>query len=93
MHIHKLEQTKFFTGGRHISLNRLRLSSCRPRFESQAHHLCFYQFTFELCHMEKTKITEKSRELISNLKQTKTIHSNNLVQKGHTYRQTVINFQ
>ena len=26
---------------------RLRLPSCRPRFESQAHHLCFFQFKFE----------------------------------------------
>ena len=25
----------------------LRLPSCRPGFESQAHHLCFYQFKFE----------------------------------------------
>ena len=32
----------------------LRLPSFHPGFESQAHHLCFYQF--ELCHVEKTKI-------------------------------------
>ena len=30
-----------------------------PGFESQAHHLCFYQFIFELCHVEKTKINKK----------------------------------
>ena len=32
---------------------RLHLLSCRPRFESQAHHLCFHQF-IELRCMEKT---------------------------------------
>ena len=26
---------------------RLRLPSCRPGFDSQAHHLCFFQFQFE----------------------------------------------
>ena len=26
---------------------RSRLPSCRPGFESQAHHLCFFQFKFE----------------------------------------------
>ena len=34
----------------------LRLPSCHPGFKSQALHLCFYQFIFELCHVEKTKI-------------------------------------
>ena len=35
--------------------------SCHPRFESHAHHLCFYQFKFEfkLWHVEKTKINRK----------------------------------
>ena len=37
---------------------RLRLPSCRPGFESQAHHLHFYQF-IELCNVEKTKIRQK----------------------------------
>ena len=37
----------------------LHLPSCRPRFESQAHYLCFYQFKFKLSHVEKTKYTEK----------------------------------
>ena len=37
----------------------LHLPSCCPRFESQAHHLRFCQFTFELCHVEKTKINKK----------------------------------
>ena len=36
----------------------LSLSSCRPRFESQAHHLHFHQF-IELCNVEKTKINRK----------------------------------
>ena len=31
----------------------LHLPSCRPGFESQAHHLCFYQFIFELCDVGK----------------------------------------
>ena len=35
---------------------RLRLPSCRQRVESSAHHLCFYQFIFELYNLEKTKI-------------------------------------
>ena len=45
---------------------RLRLPSCRPRFESQAHHLRFFQFIlFKLyiCHLnwsvKRTKIKEK----------------------------------
>ena len=40
----------------------LRLPSCCPGFESQAHHLHFYQFIFELCHMEKTIIKKKRPE-------------------------------
>ena len=38
---------------------RLCLPSCSPRFESQAYHLRFYQFIFELCYVEKTKISKK----------------------------------
>ena len=34
-------------------------STCCPGFESQAHHLGFYQFIFEFCHVEKTKINKK----------------------------------
>ena len=37
---------------------RLRLPSCRPGFESQAHHQCFYQYIFVLCHVEKTKVNK-----------------------------------
>ena len=36
----------------------LHLPFCRPRFESQAHQLRFYQFIFELCHVEKPKINK-----------------------------------
>ena len=37
------------------------LPSCCPRFESQAHHLCFYQlkFEFKLKHVEMMKINRK----------------------------------
>ena len=35
------------------------LPSCCPGFESQDHRLCFYQFKFEFCHVEKTKINRK----------------------------------
>ena len=38
---------------------RLCLPSCRPRFQPQAHHQHFYQFIFDLCHVEKTKINKK----------------------------------
>ena len=45
---------------------RLRLPSCCPGFESQAHHLCFFQFIlFKLyfCHLnlnvKTTKINKK----------------------------------
>ena len=34
-----------------------------PGFESQAHHLHFYQLLFELCHVERTKINEKRPRL------------------------------
>ena len=37
----------------------LRLPSCCPGFESQAHHLRFYQFIFELCDVKRTKINKK----------------------------------
>ena len=39
--------------------SRLRLPSCHPSFESQAHYLCFYRITFELCHVQKTYINKK----------------------------------
>ena len=37
----------------------LRLPSCHPRFESQTHHLGFYQFILKLYTLEKTKINIK----------------------------------
>ena len=50
---------------------RFCLPSCRPRFESQAHHLCFYQFEFELWHVEKTKNKQKKRPGLVHLKNRK----------------------
>ena len=38
---------------------RLRLPFCHPEFASQAHHLRFHQFSFELWHVEMTKIKRK----------------------------------
>ena len=37
---------------------RLRLPFCCPGFESQAHHLRFIKFIFELCLVEKTNINK-----------------------------------
>ena len=34
---------------------RLRLPSCRPRFESQSHHLRFYQLQSNLCYICQVK--------------------------------------
>ena len=39
----------------------LRLPSCRPGFKSQVHHLCFHQYRFELCNVEKTKINKRGQ--------------------------------
>ena len=41
----------------------LRLPSCGPGFESQAHQLCFYRFIFKLCRVKSTKINKKRPEL------------------------------
>ena len=38
---------------------RLCLPSCYPGFESQARDQRFYQFIFDFCHIEKTKINKK----------------------------------
>ena len=40
---------------------RVRFPSCRPMFESQAHHLHFHQF-IELCSVEKTKINKRGHD-------------------------------
>ena len=37
----------------------LHLPSCHTGFKSQTHHLHLYQFIFELCRVEKTKINKK----------------------------------
>ena len=39
---------------------RLRLSFCRPGFESQAHHLRFYhlQYLCYICRVKRTKINK-----------------------------------
>ena len=41
--------------------------SITPGFESRAHHLRFYQFIFELCHAEKTKINKKRPIFLKNV--------------------------
>ena len=51
--------------GQLISLS---LPSCCPRFESKAHHLCFYEFIIESFHVQKTKINKKSAEFSAFLK-------------------------
>ena len=38
--------------------------------ESHAYHLCFHQFLFELCNVEKTKINKKRPELAHFLKKS-----------------------
>ena len=57
-------QTKLYTWGAAIA-QRIRncLPSCRPRFKSQAQHQHFFQFMFDLCHVEKTKINKRGRDL------------------------------
>ena len=59
------KRQKFYTydvsnwGAAIVQWIRLCLTSDRLRFESQAHHLSFYQFIFKLCFVEKTNITKK----------------------------------
>ena len=63
----KIMQTLLsFRGAAIAQWIRLRLPSCRPGFESQAHHLCFFQFIlFKLyvCHLnwnvKRTKNKQK----------------------------------
>ena len=45
-------------GCRHSSVDSSAPSILPPRFESQAHHLCFHQFKL-ICHVEKTKINKQ----------------------------------
>ena len=55
-------------GCRHCSVESSVPSILLPGFETQAHHLCFYQFIFVLCHVEKTKINKKRSVLAHFLK-------------------------
>ena len=50
---------------------RLRVPTFHFGFKSQAHHLHFYQFLFELFHVEKTKINKKRSGLAHFLKKLK----------------------
>ena len=49
------EQKNAYQGATIAQWIHVRLPSCRPGFESQAHLLHFYQYIFELRHAEKTK--------------------------------------
>ena len=51
---------------------RLRLPSCQPGFQSQTHHLCFYQLIFELFTVEKTIINQKRPGFLENISLLKT---------------------
>ena len=42
---------------------RLRLPSCGPGFESQAHHLCFFQFVLLKLYQENNENKQKRPEL------------------------------
>ena len=44
-------------------IGHIHLPFYHPRFESRAHCLHFYQFIFELYHLEKTKINIKEAEI------------------------------
>ena len=48
----------WIVGCRHSSVDSSAPSILPPRFESQAHHLSFYQFKL-ICHVEKTKINKQ----------------------------------
>ena len=57
---------------------RLSLPSCRPGIESQANHQRFYQFIFELCHVEKTKDLSIFRLFVTSAPRTINIIGNNI---------------
>ena len=40
----------------------LRLPSCSPRFESQAHHLCFFSICIEIVTRKELKLTKRGRD-------------------------------
>ena len=57
-----LRDNHFIIGGAAVAhWIRLYLPSCHPRFESQAHHLCFYHLWYlcYICHVKSTKINKK----------------------------------
>ena len=54
----------------HSSVDPSAPTILRPRFESQAHHLRFYQFIFELCDVKMTKIN-KERPGMAHIKKEK----------------------
>ena len=41
---------------------RLRLPSCGPGFESQAHHLCFFQFVLKLKREKNENKPKRGRD-------------------------------
>ena len=55
----KSQHFAIFMGCRHSSGDKSVPPILPPGFESQTHHLHFYQFIFEYCHVEKTKINKK----------------------------------
>ena len=59
-----------FKGCRHSTVDLTAPSILPPRFESQAHHLCFYQFIFDLCYVRKSKINKKRPGLSHFLKKS-----------------------
>ena len=61
-----LYPTLFLSGAAIAQWINLTLPSCRPGFESQAHHLCFHNLQSNLCyicHVKRTKINRKRPRL------------------------------
>ena len=69
--------------------------SCCPGFESQVHHLRFYQFKFEfkLWHVEKTKINRKEAGIGPFLKYWLSQHFTEFAQSYPYPRKTIIRFK
>ena len=65
---------------------RLSLPSCRPGIESQANHQRFYQFIFELCHVEKTKDLSIFRLFVTSAPHTINIIGNNNIQNNNNIK-------
>ena len=62
----------------HSSVDPSAPTILRPRFESQAHHLRFYQFIFELCDVKRTKINKKRARQWPTNKKTKSMSNSSL---------------